>query len=132
MRNWIIGCDICQEACPVNHALVNRRRDPRAGYDPAHHASHALLEGVAPVPRLVDLLDTRYADQIRRNAAIALGNVGRGQPHVIDALRDQLSTAGGYLAPYVQWALEANQGQNPGGVGETPAAMAASVVEGSL
>jgi len=81
MRNWIIGCDICQEVCPVNRRLATRAQDPRARFDPVHHASHSLLGGVAPVPALLDLLESDdYPEVIRRNAAIALANVGRGRP----------------------------------------------------
>lgn len=82
MGTWVFGCDLCQEACPINH-----RRAPAA-----------LPEGAAPAtgpvsaPDLVELLELtddefarRYAGsslarsgrhRLARNAAVALGNAG--------------------------------------------------------
>ena len=106
MQNWIIGCDICQEVCPVNRGLATRPYDSRAGFDPEHHASHRLLGGVASVPKLLDLLGAEYPRVIRRNAAIGLGNVARGRVEAIEDLTRLAPAAGPYLEPYFRWALE--------------------------
>lgn len=76
MGNWVCGCDICQDVCPMNKELVPRSPDPRAGFDPDHHASHKLLGGLERTPDLAALLEQDKVSEMRRNAAIALANIG--------------------------------------------------------
>lgn len=106
MQNWVQGCDICQETCPVNQGLTPRKADPRSGFDPSHHASHRDLGGLERAPRLLDLVGSDRPEIIRRNAAIALANIGRGHTDVLATLSAQVAEASDELRHYLRWAME--------------------------
>jgi len=83
MGTWAFGCDLCQEACPINHRLAP---------DPLPAATASTANGPVPFPDLVECLeldDDEFRRRFRRtavwrpgraglarNAAIALGNAG--------------------------------------------------------
>jgi epoxyqueuosine reductase len=106
---WFRGCDTCQEVCPLNQGLVARAADPRCGYDPASHTSHAFLDTMERLPRLMPLLEPGRPPLIRRNATIVLGNIGRGQPELIEALRRYAGKEEGELEAVLSWALSENE-----------------------
>jgi len=106
MQNWINGCDICQEVCPANKDLSIREIDPRSGFDPKHHASHKNLDGMERTPDLIELLADKHPEILRRNAAIALGNIAKGRGEAIEALKEQLDSASPALKEYLTWAIK--------------------------
>jgi epoxyqueuosine reductase len=107
MGDWVFGCDICQEVCPWN-----RKAPP--GAEP-------LLEAALPSGRieLVELLEMdeqefrrRFRHSplgrprwqgMRRNAAIALGNLG--DPAAIPALERAAGDGDDIVREAAQWAL---------------------------
>ena len=106
--DWVFGCDICQEACPVNIKA-------QAG----NHAEFASDQGIGPSPSLIELLEmdedefkAKFRNSpvkrakwegIRRNAAVALGNAGDAAaiPALVQALSDGSPLVRGHAA----WAL---------------------------
>ncbi|MCI8467908.1 MAG: epoxyqueuosine reductase [Eggerthellaceae bacterium] len=94
------GCDLCQEACPRNHAVLREAqegpRDPLLdALAPAFDLERMLLMTGADDPYYRDVIHpvmynyVRDVDILRRNAAIALGNAGDAacEPALREALR---------------------------------------------
>jgi epoxyqueuosine reductase len=104
MGNWVCGCDICQEVCPMNRSLESRVPDPRAGFDPSHHTSHRTLGGLPRCPDLKGLMEDDRALVMQRNAVIALANIGTAE--AMDILRHYKDIDTGKLDEYIVWAIE--------------------------
>ena len=104
MGNWVCGCDICQEVCPMNRELQPRMPDPRAGFDPDHHASHQTLGGLTRSPELKELLESTRALTMQRNAVIALANIGTERAK--DILQQCPDVNAGHLGEYAEWAID--------------------------
>jgi epoxyqueuosine reductase len=106
--DWVFGCDICQEVCPVNHKA-----------SPGDHPEFSAQKGIGSSPSLIELLDIteeEFKDRfrhspvkrakwegLRRNVAVALGNIGdlAAVPALIRALNCGSSIVRGHAA----WAL---------------------------
>jgi epoxyqueuosine reductase len=78
----VYGCDICQDVCPWNRGVERRRADVPAG-DAAQPvvplADWLTRDGGELIDELERLFVPRNdARWLRRNALVALGNVGRG------------------------------------------------------
>lgn len=106
--DWVFGCDICQEVCPVNRKA-----------QPGNHSEFAQPHGIGASPNLIDLLDmseeefrarykhspvrrTKWAG-LRRNAAVALGNIG--DPASVPALTRALNAEPALVRGHSAWAL---------------------------
>ena len=105
----VYGCDECQEVCPPNR--VNDRRRPPP---PARPRDEAWVPLVAMIEAADDELLTRFGRwyvprrqprYLRRNALVALGNVGDGShPAVARALAGALATDDPMLREHAEWA----------------------------
>lgn len=104
----LYGCDDCQEVCPPNRT-ADRRQPPTevAGeeawvplVDLLASSDEALLDrhGRWYIPRR----DPRW---LRRNALVALGNVGDGAPALLTALERYADGDDEVLAEHAAWAL---------------------------
>ena len=106
--NWIFGCDLCQEVCPVN-----RHREP------PNHPEFVPRPEVGSSPELLPLLDLTEAEfrerfrgspirrakwaGLRRNVCVALGN--SGDPAAVPALIRVLSEDPALVRGHAAWAL---------------------------
>ena len=104
MGNWVCGCDLCQEVCPMNRDLKPRMLDPRAGFDPSHHTSHRTLGGLARRPDLKRLMEDDRTLVMQRNAVIALANIGTEE--AMEILRHYKDVDTGKLGKYLAWAMD--------------------------
>jgi epoxyqueuosine reductase len=106
LREWVFGCDVCQEVCPWN------RKAP-AATEPAFAPAVVVGEPEA----LLGLDDDEFRARFRgtalwrarragllRNAALALGS--RGDPAAAAALRRATGDHDAVVAEAAAWALE--------------------------
>jgi epoxyqueuosine reductase len=89
LEDRVYGCDICQDVCPWNRGIEKRRADT-----PLPEGSQPVVSLVEWLERdadaLVDELERLYVPRndarwLRRNALVALGNVGDGSSRGIAA-----------------------------------------------
>jgi epoxyqueuosine reductase len=100
----VYGCDICQDVCPWNRGVEKRRAGEPAG--DGHVDLVAWLE--ADGRAVVDAYDRLYVPRndprwLRRNAAVALGNVGTAE-HA-PALERAAAGDDELVAEHARWAL---------------------------
>ncbi len=103
----VYGCDICQDVCPWNRGVEKRRRDVATDGTPTVSLAEWLERDgqdlVAELDRLfVPKNDPRW---LRRNALVALGNVGGTED--APALAGYVQDEDEMLAESAVWALEA-------------------------
>ena len=107
MGDWVFGCDICQEVCPVNRKAI-LSSEPE--FDKRHDFD---------APELIPLLDLdddafrkrfegspiRRAKRVglQRNVCVALGNIG--DPVAVPALTTALDEGDELIRAHAAWAL---------------------------
>jgi epoxyqueuosine reductase len=98
LGSQVYGCDICQDVCPWNRGVERRR-----GANEASAAGHVDLVSWLESDTLVDDYERLYVPRndvrfLRRNALVALGNVGG--PEHIPLLEERSDDE------HARWALE--------------------------
>ena len=104
--DWVFGCDICQEVCPVN------RNDRGANMPELKRTGFSALELVPLLTMTQEQFSARFRDTpikrakragLQRNACVALGNAGdrRAVPALGRALHEGETLVRGHAA----WAL---------------------------
>jgi len=107
MGDWVFGCDVCQEVCPWN------RKAPAAA-QPAFQEVHP--SGRIELVELLEMREEEFRRRfrhsplwrprwsgMRRNAALALGNLG--DPEALPALERAASEADEVVREAARWAL---------------------------
>ena len=107
MADWVFGCDICQDVCPVN-------RDIEPGTEPAFQQRHDF--GAPALLPLLELDDDAFRERFRnspvkrakrvglqRNVCVALGNIG--DCSAVPALIRSLTQAEPLVRSHAAWAL---------------------------
>ena len=107
MGAQVYGCDICQDVCPWNHGVEKRRAGeaPPTGAEPHVSLVDWLADDAESLRQrygrlFVPRQDARY---LRRNALVALGNVGRPE-HRAD-VEQFLDDDDPLLREHAEWAV---------------------------
>ena len=105
--DWVFGCDICQDVCPVNRKAIG-------SLEPAFQQRHDFA-----APALIPLLEldqAAFSERFRRspikrakrvglqrNVCVALGNIG--DPAAIPSLANSLQHESDIVRGHAAWAL---------------------------
>ena len=105
--DWVFGCDICQDVCPVN-------RKAETSLEPAFRKRHD-FDAPALLP-LLELDDEGFRERFRgspvkrakrvglqRNVCVAIGNIG--DPVAVPALAKILRVGESLVREHAAWAL---------------------------
>lgn len=126
MQDWVFGCDICQDVCPVNRKarpsespIWESRRLPSAPAPESEDTEEIQRASEMGLLDLVGLLEMSNAEfrrrfrgtpilrakrtGLQRNACVALGN--RGDPSAIPALCRALAEGDSLVRGHAAWAL---------------------------
>lgn len=106
MLDWVFGCDICQEVCPVNRKETPTR-EPGFGQRDL---------SVADLIEILEMTDAQFLERfagtpvmrakrvgLQRNACVALGNLNARA--AVPALACALATGDALIRSHAAWAL---------------------------
>ena len=107
VADWVFGCDICQDVCPVN-------RDAERGIEPAFEQRHDF--GAPALLPLLELDDDAFRERFRnspvkrakriglqRNVCVALGNIGDSS--AVPGLARSMTRGEPLVRSHAAWAL---------------------------
>ncbi|MDE2778505.1 MAG: tRNA epoxyqueuosine(34) reductase QueG [Chloroflexota bacterium] len=106
MLDWVFGCDICQEVCPVNRKET-QTREPEFG-----RRGLAIADLTGLLQMTEDQFRARFAGTpimrakysgMQRNACVALGNLKN--PEAVPALAGALDSGSPLVRGHAAWAL---------------------------
>ncbi|GAB4550349.1 MAG: tRNA epoxyqueuosine(34) reductase QueG [Anaerolineae bacterium] len=109
MGNWVMGCDVCQEACPFNRFVhptgqesfkppdLNRAAPPLLDLLRLNDTSFTQMFGDSPVSRL-------KRERLVRNACVAAGNWAH--PSALEGLLPLLEDASPLIRAHAAWAIQ--------------------------
>ena len=107
--DWVFGCDICQDVCPVNDRNAETPGDEEFAAADVDRAYPDLIELLALSKddftrrfRGTPLMRAKY-EGMRRNVCVALGNVGDAR--AVPALRSALAGPSALVRSHAAWAL---------------------------
>ena len=116
MGDWVFGCDICQEVCPVNRkASLSGEPDFDKRHDFDAPDLIALLElDDAAFSKRFEGSPIRRAKRrgLQRNVCVALGNIG--DPVAVPALARALDEGDTLVRAHAAWALGMIGGEEAG------------------
>ena len=106
MLDWVFGCDICQEVCPVNRKETPTRESEFGRRGLAFADLVEMLELTEDQFRArfagTPIMRARHAG-MQRNACVALGNLKN--PEAVPALTGALNTGDPLVRSHAAWAL---------------------------
>ena len=107
MGDWVFGCDICQEVCPVNRKVILSGEpdfDKRHDFDAPELIPLLDLDDVAFRKRFEGSPIRRAKREgLQRNVCVALGNIG--DPVAVPALANTLNSDSPLVRSHAAWAL---------------------------
>ncbi len=113
MQDWVFGCDICQDVCPVNRKAQPAGQPIPPPNQTSGRQSMALLDLIELLDMSEDGFRARFAGTpvmrakrvgMQRNACVALGNLG--DVSAVDALGRALRQGEPLVRRHAAWALE--------------------------
>ena len=105
---WVFGCDLCQEVCPVNRKVLQTKNTAFMRSD-AHIRSVDLIGLLQMTPEQYQIkfkgspIKRAKLDGLKRNACIALGNIGDAQ--AVSHLEGVLIDSDRVIQIHAVWAL---------------------------